>query len=416
MLAKKLRISDLAHPVLTPLQEQTVAYANANPVRLEPEAVLSAAKEATGLSDFGDEGFRPRLALWLRSCDEDEGLSAVGRMGIFTQAVNYATARLYLEDLIKRHPEIEDVEIDRPLVIAGLPRSGTTYTLALMAGDSRLRSLPHWEGIRPVRDPYVVDGKDTRYDLCAKEWEQTDTLLPFVKSIHEFAPDHITEDVELQGIDFGGYYIEWTARVPGWRDFQFNTDRKVWLRYMRRAMQALSWQKGPNRWVIKCPQHMEQLLEVNAVLPDAYTVITHRDPVASIQSAITGQAYSARITRTSVDLSEIAEYWIDRYERLLRACVRDRDQLDPARSYDLYFQDLMADPMGQLEAIYKGADLPFDEQTRTAFQNTIEANKRGRHGQLTYDLRGDFGLEPDAIRERFGFYFDRFPHVRVEVR
>jgi hypothetical protein len=252
--------------------------------------------------------------------------------------------------------------------------------------------------------------------LCAKEWEQTDALMPFVKSIHEFAPDHITEDVELQGLDFGGYYIEWTARVPKWRDFQFSTDRKVWLRYMRRAMQALSWQKGPNRWVIKCPQHMEQLLEVNEVLPGAFTVITHRDPVASIQSAITGQAYSARITRTSVDLKEIAEYWIDRYERLLRACVRDRDQLDPARSYDLYFQDLMADPMGQLETIYKGADLPFDEQTRTAFQNTIEANKRGRHGQLSYDLRGDFGLDPEQIRERFGFYFDRFPHVRVEVR
>ena len=416
MIAEKLRINDLANPVLTPAQEQAVAYANANPVRLEPEAVLSAAKAATGLSDFGDDSFRPRLALWLQSCDEDEGLSAVGRAGIFGQAVNYAVARLYLEDLIKRHPEIEDVEIDRPLVIAGLPRSGTTYTLALMAGDPRLRSLPHWEGVRPIRDPYVVDGKDTRYDLCAKEWEQTDALMPFVKSIHEFAPDHITEDVELQGLDFGGYYIEWTARVPKWRDFQFSTDRKVWLRYMRRAMQALSWQKGPNRWVIKCPQHMEQLLEVNEVLPGAFTVITHRDPVASIQSAITGQAYSARITRTFVDLKEIAEYWIDRYERLLRACVRDRDQLDPARSYDLYFQDLMADPMRQLETIYKGADLPFDEQTRTAFQNTIEANKRGRHGQLSYDLRGDFGLDPEQIRERFGFYFDRFPHVRVEVR
>jgi len=416
MLAEKLRINDLAHPVLTEMQKQALAHADANPVMLTPEAVLAAACAATGLSDFGDDGFRPRLSLWLKACDDDKGLSALGRAGIFGQAVNYAVARLYLEDLIRRYPEIEQIDIDRPLIIAGLPRSGTTYALALLAGDPRLRSLPHWEGIRPVAGPYIVGGKDTRHDLCAREWAQTDALLPFVKSVHEFAPDHVTEDIELQGMDFGGYYIEWTARVPAWRDFQFSTDRTPWLRYMRRAMQALTWQKGPNRWVSKCPQHMEQLREVNAALPGAFTVINHRDPVASIQSAITGGAYSARVTRASVNLREIADYWIDRYERLLRACVRDRDALDPARSYDLYFHELMADPLGQLEAIYHGADLPFDDQTRTAFETAITANKRGRHGQLSYDLRGDFGLEPAAIRERFSFYFDRFPQVRVEVQ
>jgi hypothetical protein len=180
-------------------------------------------------------------------------------------------------------------------------------------------------------------------------------------------------------------------------------------------MQLLSWQRGPNRWVTKCPQHMEQLLEVNAALPGAYTVINHRDPVASIQSAITGIAYGARLTRTRVDMKQIADYWVDRYEHLLRNCVRDRDQLDPARSYDLYFHELMADPFGLIEDIYKRADIPFDQQTRDAFQGAIDHNKRGKHGQLVYDLRGDFGLEPEAIRERFGFYFDRFP-VKVEVK
>jgi hypothetical protein len=180
-------------------------------------------------------------------------------------------------------------------------------------------------------------------------------------------------------------------------------------------MQALTWQKGPNRWVTKCPQHMEQLKEVNAALPGAYTVITHRDPIASIQSGISGVAYAARLTRTSVDLDAIADYWIDRYERLLRACVRDRDALDPKHSYDLYFHELMADPMGQLEAIYTAADLSFDDTTRESFQTAIAENARGKHGQLVYDLRADFGLDPGAIRERFGFYFERFPNVRVEV-
>ncbi|MGX9787760.1 sulfotransferase family protein [Mycobacterium sp. MMS18-G62] len=416
MSAQKVRITDLANPVLTDVQKQALALAEQFPLQLEADAVLNAACAATGLTNFGDNSFRPRLALWLECCAQDDGLSAVGRAAIFGQAVNYATQRLYLEDLIQRHPEIESVDIDRPLIIAGLPRSGTTYTLALMAGDPRLRSLPHWEGVRPVAEPYIVDGKDTRYELAEQDWAQSDSLLPFTKLIHEFAPDHITEDIELQGMDFGGYYIEWTAHVPRWRDFQFSTDRTPWLRYMHRAMQALTWQQGPNRWVTKCPQHMEQLTEVNAVLTGAFTVITHRDPVASIQSAITGTAYAARLLRKSVDREQFAEYWIDRYERLLRACVRDRDALDPARSYDLYFDELMADPMGELKAIYQAADLPFDDTTRAGLETAMTNNKRGKHGQLEYDLRGDFGLDPDAIRERFAFYFDRFPKVRVEVQ
>jgi len=160
---------------------------------------------------------------------------------------------------------------------------------------------------------------------------------------------------------------------------------------------------------------MEQLVAVTEALPDAFLVVNHRDPVASIQSAVTAQTYAARFWRKTIEYSRIAEYWIDRYARLLRSCVRDRNLLDESRVYDLYFDRLMADPFGELEALYREAGIPFDDQTRAAFEQAIAANKRGKHGQLEYDLRGDFDLDPNEIRERFGFYFERFPEVRVEV-
>jgi len=216
-------------------------------------------------------------------------------------------------------------------------------------------------------------------------------------------------------MDFGGYYLEWIARVPEWRDYQLSHDPLPWLRYLERAIKAVVWQKGPNRWVGKCPQHMEQLLAVSTALDGSYLVINHRDPVASIQSAITSQAYASRLTHTTYDRKEIATYWIDRYESLLRGCVRDRDLIDQDRSYDLYFHKLMSDPFSELQAIYGKAGIPFDDQTRAAFQRAIDENKRGKHGQLAYDLRDDFGIDPNEIRERFSFYFDRFPEVQVEV-
>jgi len=200
--AQKIRITDLKNPQLSDIQRQALEQAGAHPVRLTAQAVLDAAKASTGLSNFGDMSFLPRLELWMSAADSDKGLSPVGRAGVFGLALRFACARLDLEDLIKRHPEIEDVALGSPVVIAGLPRSGTTYMLQLMGADPRVRALPHWEGIRPVGDRYIVDGKDTRFELAAAEWAQQDAMLPHMKMIHEFAPEHITEDIELTGMDF----------------------------------------------------------------------------------------------------------------------------------------------------------------------------------------------------------------------
>ena len=152
-VAEKIRLTDLANPVLTDIQAGALAFCQANPVTLAADVVLAAAQQGTGLSDFGPDGFRERLAVWMRAGDNDTELSAAGRASLFSEAVRLASNRLQLEDTVRRHPEILDIEIERPLIIAGLPRSGTTYTLQLMSADPRLRSLPHWEAVRPVKAP-----------------------------------------------------------------------------------------------------------------------------------------------------------------------------------------------------------------------------------------------------------------------
>lgn len=179
-------------------------------------------------------------------------------------------------------------------------------------------------------------------------------------------------------------------------------------------LQVLTWLKGPNRWLIKCPQHMEQLIPLTTVFPDATVVINHRDPVASIQSAIVAICYSSRISRKKVEPDVIAEYWIDRYERMLRACVRDRGQLDDGRTQHVYFHELMADPWKIIREIYRKAGLPLTDAVWWSMDTFVRNNPRRKHGQIVHDLRRDFGRTPESIRERFKFYFDNFP-VREEV-
>ena len=414
--ANDIRIDDLADPQLTPVQKMALeATANIS-VDFSEESVLDAARKATGLSDFGSDEFRKRLSVWLRAVDEDKELATIGRIGVMRDITRYAINRLRFEDLLERHPEIHDVVIDRPIIIAGLPRSGTTHLLNLIAADTRLRDLRYWESVEPIPIPGEEpgdDGVDPRLVRCRENYKQQDMMMPLLKNMHDMSPEHVHEEIELQCLDFSSYELEWIATVPRWRDYYLADDQRPSYQYMKTVLKALQWMRGPSRWILKSPQHMEQLGPLIETFPDATVAITHRDPVSVIASAVTMLTYGDRIRRTRVDPPAVAAYWIDRVERLLRSCVRDRELLPADRSIDVLFHEFMDDDIGMVRRIYELADLDMSPGALVDLERYMAENPRGKHGRILYDLKGDFGVDRDELRERFGFYFDRFP-IRIE--
>jgi hypothetical protein len=414
--ADDIRITDLAQPVLTDAQRAAILAASQTSVSLSADAVIAAARQRTELSDFGAEDFRERLRVWLQSADEDRELNALGRATVFGNCVRVLSNRLLFTRLLKRHPEIDDIEIRQPLIIAGLPRSGTTHLVNLISADRRLRSLPYWESLEPFpKDGEVAGpgGIDPRLLRCRESYERGDRLLPLLRAMHHMTPEHVHEEIEVQELDFSTYNLEWYARVPRWRDYYLSHDQRPHYAYLKRVLKALQWLRGPNRWVLKSPQHLEQLVPLYETFPDATIILTHRDPVEVVQSAITMLAYGARLRRTRVDTADIAEYWMDRIERLLRACVRDRDRLPAAQSLDVLFDEFMADDVAMVERIYRLAGLPLTADARARLGEFMHANPRGKHGRVLYDLRTDFGVHPAALRQRLDFYLQRFA-VHVE--
>ena len=418
MTTSEIRIDDLANPRLDDAQRAAIETAGRANLVLREDAVLEAARRQTGLDDFGDDGFRPRLREWLAAADDDRGLNALGRATVFGNAVRALSNRLRVEDLVRRHQEILEVEMPRPIVIAGLPRSGTTHLVNLVSADDRLRSMPYWESLEPVPDPAErpgPDDTDPRIARCRAMHERVDILLPHLRAMHHMTPEHVHEEIELQELDFCTYNLEWYARVPRWRDFYLSCDARPSYAYLKRVLQVLTWLRGPNRWVLKSPQHLERLPELVETFPDATIVLTHRDPVHVIQSAVTMVAYGSRLRRDRIDPRDVADYWTDRIERLLRACVRDREMLPPERSIDVLFHEFMADDVAMVERIYRVAGLPMTDDARTRLDAFMAGNPRGRFGRVVYDLRGDFGLDPAELYDRYSFYFDAFPQVRPEV-
>ena len=415
----RIEIDDLCFPELSDVHRHAIAAAEAAPVTLSEEAVLGAARDATGLSDFGPDDFRERLRRLINEWNGDTRAYALKRAMLLGYAIRYATNRLLIQDILKTHPEIHNEQIECPIIIAGLPRSGTTHLLNLLGADSRLRSTPLWESYQPVPNPLEPigpDGVDPRYARCAASWEAQLAANPLSAAMHSMEPEHFHEDVELMGPNFAGYNFEWLARAPKWRDHYFATDQTPHYEYMRTVLKILQWQdvqagRKRKRWVTKCPQHLEQLRVLRKLFPDATVAITYRDPVEVIQSAITMIAYGERMSYPTIDTQGLLDYWTDRVERLLRACMRDRHIWPEAESVDVPFDAFMADDMAVVREVRAKAGLAETETANREVREFLENHPRGKYGQVVYHLERDFGIAPAQLRKRFDFYFEAFPFL-----
>jgi hypothetical protein len=219
--------------------------------------------------------------------------------------------------------------------------------------------------------------------------------------------DHAHEEIHLLAMDFSTMLFDAVMHVPGWRRFYLARDQRQHYAYLRRVLQALTWLRGGARWVLKSPQHIEQLPALMATFPDATVVLTHRDPLAVIASTATMVAYGMRMSRERIDLAAVGETWVDNTEQMLRACVRDRTAVAADQSMDVLFQDYMRDDMAVATAIYARADQPLGESSAAAIDEYRRTHPRGRFGRVAYDL-ADFGLHAGELRERFRFYSDSF--------
>jgi hypothetical protein len=413
----ELRFDDLTDPQLTDVQRQILEHTEARAVDLSLDRMVDEAVAAAGVDDFDDgDGFWNRARAYVAAIDGDDGLTQLIRGTLRQRVVRLLRNRLSLTELLKRHPEIASIEIEKPFIVVGMPRSGTTHLVNLLAADPRRRALPYWESQEPLPIPGAgpdVFGVDPRYTRAKAEHDAMMVSAPATAAMHDRFPEAIEEEVEILDLDFAGYVLEWHARVPDWRDFYLGLDQVRHYAYLKTVLQALTFLRGPRTWVLKSPQHCEQLGPLMTTFPDATVAFTHRDPVAVVQSAITMMAYSDRLRRRSIDPQWLLDYWADRVERLLAGCVRDRALVPADRSLDISFHHLNGHELELLDELYRRAGVELIPKARRAFQRYLDGNPRGKHGAVRYELQRHFGVSPAELRSRFGFYLDRFD-VRAE--
>jgi hypothetical protein len=380
---------------------------------LTEESLLSAAQRRTRLSDWGNESFRIPLRILLESLEKEANLNFVGRSLLRQYCIHLLVNRLRLQEDFKRHPEILQVPIQRPLFILGLPRTGTTLLHNLLSQDPSSRWLHLWELNSPSPPPEPETHEtDPRIEAAKKVVNRLKFLAPkhsaAFSAVHYLNPEGPEECNQLFEHEFASILFELRANVATYSAWLETQDMVTPYRFYRQQLQLLGWHWSGDHWVLKAPAHL--LLNLDALLavfPDACIVQTHRDPLKILPSACSLYAMSRGIYTDRVDLRAISEHVLNRLANGLERGMQVRESALAEQFYDVNYSTLVQDPIGTVRQLYEYFGYKFSPRMEENLNRWISENPQHKHGIHRYSLE-QFGLEPEVVNRRFVNYRQRF--------
>lgn len=384
-----------------------------------PEAMMAQAREQTaGLSDFGDPSFRAGLDTLCEALDTQARLSDTGRYVLQQKIVGQLANRLRIEDWFSRHPEVANEALPPPVVIVGLPRTGTTKLHRLLACDPAFHWMAFWESQFPV--PFENESLEQPSERIAQAHAMVDMMteaMPKLTAIHPMDADAADEEVMLTEHSFLSAFNAY-ADIPGYMSWLDRQDQTPVYEYLRRMLQFLQWQKRKRgivaeRWVLKAPHHLLRMDTLLRVFPGALVVQTHRDPLQSIPSIASFIHTLWCIYSDDADPAAAGRSWSELMNRALLHTMRVR-QSAPAQFLDVRFEDTVRRPLAVARRIYAFIGRELKPEVETAMARWLASDAETHKAGHDYSA-AQFGLSDEGLRADFAAYRDRHIEKRADT-
>ena len=375
---------------------------------------MGAARSATGLEDFGPTIFIDGLQRLVSSINREAQLTDGGLLAQEQRLLGLLVNRLRHEQSIAAHAGIADQEIRAPIVIVGLPRTGSTMTHRLLAADPDHTAMLWWEGRHPAMLPGEVRGEpEERRALGRAEVEAVVAASPEALDIHPWQHDGADEEILLLEHTFLSTTPEAFMNVPSYSEWVEAQDHTAAYEDLHRMLQALQWQnpgRERKRWILKSPHHLGFIDKLMNVFEDALIVQTHRHPLETVPSFCSMCANLAEPLTEAPDPAAIGTHWAGKLNRALLHCMNVSDDT-PDRFLHLHFRDMVTDPIAQMQRLYAFTGEAFGDRAEAAMRAYREddAHQPGSH---RYALE-DYGLDETTIRTMYGAYIERYGLERV---
>lgn len=374
--------------------------------------IVNTARELTGLPDPDQDTWQEGLHILMRDHAKAQLLSEKGEAILKRRYVNALATRMRVDDYIRKHPEVLEQPVVRPVFILGLVRTGTTMTSYLMDSDPANRSLLRWEAYNVT--PPAAPGMTRSDERCLAEKAMDEEIIrnnPEGVATHFEAADGPTECVHLVAQDFRSMMFTALSSVPTYADWILHCDMSSAFEHRKRVLQILQ-STNPGRWVLKMPSDSVFIPWIFRTFPDAKVIWTHRDPYAAFASSFSMRGKSRKIFNKDIDLDYMRNKWP------LQLSLHVRRPLELAKErpddiYNLYYEDLTADPIAQMKKIYRWLGDEWTPAAEEGMQQWLQENPQGRFGKHTYSLQ-EWGFSRAELEPYFADYLKEHPVATAE--
>mgnify|MGYP000444695909 FL=1 len=378
-------------------------------MKINANEILDQAKSETGLSDLGEPLFFEGLNRLIDSINNEANLNEIGIQAQPIRIQGLLTNRLRFEEDLKKFPEILDQEIIAPIVIVGLPRTGSTMTHRLLASDPNHTAMLWWEGRYPALLPGEKRGDiETRMELGKAEVDAVVAASPEALDIHPWDYKGADEEILLLEHNFLSTVPESFMALPSYSEWIEEQDHTLAYEDLKKFIQYLQWQnpgREKKRWVLKSPHHLGFIDKMISVFPDAKIIQTHRDPIKTVPSFCSMCANLFEPLTTNFDKVFIGKHWSNKLTRALNHCMNISEQ-HPDNFLDLEFLNMIKDPIDEMKKIYEFIGESFGEKTEVAMEAWREENKH-EMGAHKYSLE-EYDLTESQINDNFAKYQQKY--------
>lgn len=368
--------------------------------------LLDEARRTTGLADFGPEEFETALTVLLDGIRDEGNLTDAAIEAEIAEARTLLINRLRTEAMFARFPEIAEQRLERPVIIIGPQRSGTSKLFRVIAADPQWNYLPTWQAIDPVPHGMQRPAEPGEDDRIA----ETDR---WVESMQDRQSGHSfeTRAPEMEVLLMRDSFLTTSGKrlVPSHQRYVETADHRPLYRRLRRQLQLLQWQNhaAGRRWILKSPPHLLGLQALADEFPDATFVMTHRHPAQSIASMCRLTEIAQKGTAKSVDMELIGQTWGSIIPLGLQRFLEFEDRGNGHRVIHVTYEDVEKDALRAIEAIYAKAGAEVTPETRQAVTDWEAANPRHKDGGFSYRLE-DYGLTMEQVERACTAWLDRY--------
>ena len=376
--------------------------------------MLAAASAETCLDDFGDDEFREALTQLVNSTNNDGGLTTLSELGAMAfkgEIHRTLVNRLRFARDLKLHPEILDEDVEDPIIILGMPRTGTSKLQRFMSADPDVQRLDYWRLFNPAPFPNAVPGKeDPRIDAARQAIAMMAQLMPKWMDSHPTAAEEVDEDVFLQMYTFKAMVLYMFRPVPSYQTWMATQSLAGTYHYMKQMLQYLQWQMGGKKgpWIMKTPVHLSTMDLLVELFPKATLVCTHRNLHNVIPSHCRLMESTRQLYTGKVDMNEIGRACVGDFAWEIEKHLRQRDAMgDRLQILDIQYEQTRDDPIGVIRQVYERAGRKLTQHRIDAMLAWEKVHPLHHAGSYTYRME-DYGLTPESIDAAFREYNERF--------